>query len=153
MKSWNPLKRLQWACAVREFTISLSTRKIIDTEPGLLNLSTLHIEDVWDSTLYSKVYDKETKLTLARMFLSLTELTKLVAKIRTVKHSVGYEPDLVINGDKIVESLFNVDRASFELSKWRETFTDHFSVVTTASTSTNLKMLVFHRNLALLLCE
>ncbi|KAF7557567.1 hypothetical protein G7Z17_g593 [Cylindrodendrum hubeiense] len=88
------LKRLQWACAVRELTISLSSRKIADMEPCLPNLPPLHVEDITDSTLYSKVYDKETKLTLTRMFLSLTELTKLVVKIRLVKPSEGSDPDL-----------------------------------------------------------
>lgn len=148
------LKRLQWACAVRELTISLSSRNITEMEPCLPELPPLHVEDIKDSTLYSKVYDNETKLTLTRMFLSLTELTKLVVKIRLVKPSTGSEPNLARKvGDQIVESLFNIDRASLELSAWRDIFADNFSLVTTTSTLTNLKMLIFHRNLALLLCE
>lgn len=148
------VKRLQWACAVRELVIALSSRNITEVEPCLPDLPLLTVGDIKDATLQSKVYDEDTKLLFASMFLSVTELTRLAAKIRLLRSSEETRPDTQrIATDKTVNCLFDVEKASLELAAWREMFADKFSLATTTSTLANLKMLIFHRNLALLLCE
>ena len=148
------VKRLQWACAVRELVIALSSRNITEVEPCLLELPLLAIDEIKDATLESKVYDGDTKLLFASMFLSLTELTRLAAKIRLLKSTKDARPGTqCIATSQTVNCLFDVEKASLELAAWREMFADEFSLATTTSTLANLKMLVFHRNIALLLCE
>ncbi|EFW99853.1 c6 zinc finger domain containing protein [Grosmannia clavigera kw1407] len=148
------VKRLQWACAIRELVIALSSRNITEVEPCLPELPVLDVEDIEDSTIQSRVYDKEAKLLFMAMFLSLTELTRLVVKIRLQKSSTDFGSGVERTAkDQNVECLFSVEKASLELAAWRDKFARKFSLETTTSTLANLKMLVFHRNLALLLCE
>ncbi|KAI3573507.1 fungal-specific transcription factor domain-containing protein [Fusarium oxysporum f. sp. albedinis] len=143
----NLVKRVLWCCLIRDTILTLGYRSINTTEPNWFDVSLLDVEDVDDSITYSKVYGKKAKHILAKMVVSLAELTSIANRYRSIRFS---RCSCSKSNSLVLESLIETEKASTELSVWHRAFLGDFSDVGASSITSETKMLMLHRNMALM---
>jgi hypothetical protein len=144
------VKRVLWCCLIRDTILTLGYRSINTTEPNSLDVSFLDVEDIDDSITYSKVYDKKAKHILAKMVVSLAELTSIASRYRSIRFS---RCSCSKSNPLVLESLMETEKASTELSVWHRAFLEDFGDVGASSITSETKMLMLHRNMALMVYQ
>ncbi|KAH8706091.1 hypothetical protein GQ44DRAFT_763947 [Phaeosphaeriaceae sp. PMI808] len=147
------VKCLLWSCIVRESVLTLGYRGTNLMEPRLLDIPPLLIEDLDDPMSYSRIYGREQKCLLGRMFISFTELVILSNDFRPLKNPAAVRNLAPQSGPNVIEHLVRLEKANMEMADWRQRFLTSFGDSRATQTATGLDMILFYRNVALMIYE
>jgi hypothetical protein len=125
----NVRKRLYWCCILRDRILPLGVRRpiyITDAHFDFSKNAPLNSKDLEGEISHSKVYDPQTKRSLAELLESLCELAVALTGIISVLYPVNDIPIASLSDAEISRSHALSHRGRSDLDRWYENATVKF---------------------------
>lgn len=119
----NVRKRLYWCCILRDRILPLGVRRpiyITDAHFDFSKNTPLNAKDLEGEISHSKVYDPQTKRSLAGLVESLCELAVALTGIITVLYPVNEVPIASLSGAEISRPHVLIRQGRSDLTRWYE---------------------------------
>jgi hypothetical protein len=116
----NRRKRLYWCCILRDRILPLGVRRPVFITDAHFDFSSspLNAKDLENEIGHSKVYDPETKQSLAELIGTLCELAVVLTSVIMIISPVHEIPIASLSEAELSRSWMLIQRARSDLSHW-----------------------------------